>query len=494
MNALATIWSARSLKGGLLLWLVPGLLLVMGGSLLWSTHFLRTQVDKAHDRALIGALRAISYNTSTASGGLAVEQPYLLLEFFELTVNGTVYFRVATEDGIAEIGNPGLPMPQQALVPDVPQLYNAQYMDEPVRVATVLRKANPPIAGHQQRHIIVQVAEALYVRERFEAAMLNRSVERDVFLIAISILLLIAGVVMTLRPLLRLRKQLEARTPDNLASIDVNGLPEEVKPLVQSINQLMARHADMARSHRQFLDDASHQLRTPLAVLRTQISYALREQDPVEIHTVLLAMQDGLTRAERLTQQMLTLARTDGTNASRTASANVSDQEMLVPVDLLELTHNVITTLWPLARARNIDLGIDTSLLPNDSQLPSIQGIDWLLLEALGNLVDNAIRYSPPHGQVTLVVYQHENGYGIMVEDNGCGMDTDDLASVGQRFLRGSAGKNQPGAGLGIAIVKTIAELHSASLHFQNRVETCTENIIGLQVRLQFFKKHFQKS
>ena len=86
-------WRPHSLKGSLLLWLVPGLMLIMGASVLWSLQYLRTQVDIAHDRALIGALRAIDYNTSTASGGLAVEQPYLLLEFFELTVEGTVYFR-----------------------------------------------------------------------------------------------------------------------------------------------------------------------------------------------------------------------------------------------------------------------------------------------------------------------------------------------------------------------------------------------------------------
>lgn len=126
----------HSLKGALLMWLVPGLLVLMGGSLLWFTYSLRSQVDAAYDRALAGALRAINHNISTASGGLGVEQPYLLLEFFELTVNGRVYFRVATEDGLAEIGNPGLPLPGSAFELDVPQFYDAMYLNEPIRVAS----------------------------------------------------------------------------------------------------------------------------------------------------------------------------------------------------------------------------------------------------------------------------------------------------------------------------------------------------------------------
>lgn len=452
----------RSLKGALLLWLVPGLLLIMGGSLLWSTHFLRTQVDAAHDRALVGALRAIDYNISTRSGGLSVEQPYLLLEFFELTVDGSVYFRVATEDGLAEVGSPGLPMPAQPLVPRVPQFYNATYLDEPVRVATLLRPADPPIAGHVGSNIIVQVAEGLQERERFEASMLSRSIERDVLLVGISVLLLVMGVVMTLRPLLRLREQLDQRAPDDLAPIDAAGLPSEVRPLVQSINQLMARYADMARTQRQFLDDASHQLRTPLAVLRTQMGYALREQDPAEMRAALQAMQDGLTRAERLTQQMLALAR------ARDASLGGDGGLALAPVDLRELAEQVIKTLWPLARARRIDLGLEFGAL-DPAHGTRVRGAEWLLREALSNLVDNAIRYTPAGGQVTVEVRQEGGCLALMVEDSGGGMSEDDLARAGSRFRRGAAGKRQPGAGLGLAIVQTIADLHGARLRLENR-------------------------
>ncbi|WP_233597889.1 sensor histidine kinase [Comamonas sp. BIGb0124] len=453
-------------------------MLIMGASVLWSLQYLRTQVDIAHDRALIGALRAIDYNTSTASGGLAVEQPYLLLEFFELTVEGTVYFRVATEDGLAEVGSPALPMPPDSLEPGVPQIYNALYFDEPVRVATLLREARPPIAGREGSHIIVQVAEGLEEREQFEAAMISRSVERDVLLVVISVLLLVAGVVITLRPLLRLREELDGRAPDDLAPVEATGLPSEVRPLVDSVNRLMARYAEMARTQRQFLDDASHQLRTPLAVLRTQMSYALREQDPVEMRAALDAMQNGLTRAERLTNQMLSLAKARDLSLAEGGLPTAS-------VDLCALAEQVVRSMWPIARARRIDLGLDFATVSPEGGA-RVQAVEWLLQEALSNLVDNALRYTPPGGRVTVQVSDDGCNCRLTVEDSGGGMSADDLARAGTRFRRGAAGKHQPGAGLGLAIVQTIATLHGARLTLHNRPADAQGGAGGLNAVMVF--------
>ncbi|QNP50273.1 sensor histidine kinase [Diaphorobacter aerolatus] len=466
-------WRPRSLKAALLWWLVPALLLVMGGSLLWSTHFMRSQVDVAHDRAMAGALRAVNYNTSTESGGLSVEQPYLLLEFFELTVNGAVYFRVALDDGLAEIGNPDLPLPREPLRLNEPRFYNALYMDEPVRVAAVMREASPPIASNPDSRIIVQVAESLRMRSELESDMVQRAIERDALVVAMSVLLLVAGVVMTLKPLVRLRARLDARAPDDLSPVEVQGLPSEVKPLVRSINHVMERHAQMARAQRQFLDDASHQLRTPIAVLRTQVSYALRERDPEEMRSALHAMQESLTRAERLTQQMLALAR------AREAGQGAE----MTPVELAALAQAVVASLWPLARARNIDLGVELCSR-GDASKARVQGLEWLLREALSNLLDNAIRYTPRGGQVTLALRSEDSALSVLVEDSGGGMSDDDIARAGSRFRRGAAGRRQPGAGLGLAIVQTIAATHGATLSLRNR---CVDGkVMGLQAGLRF--------
>lgn len=439
-----------SLKSALLWWLVPGLLLILGGTLWFSNQLLRDQVDAAYDRSLAGALRAIDHNISTRSGGLAVEQPFLLLEFFELTANARVYFRVATEDGLAEIGSPFLPLPEQPLVSGEPQYYVARHEETPVRVAALARLMDPPLPSAPGGRVIVQVAEGLDKRQVFLGQVLRRSIGRDVVGVAMSVLLLVAGVVMTLRPLTRLREELEERPSDDLSPIDGRDLPIEVQPLVEAVNRHMTRYAEMARLQRQFLDDASHQLRTPLTLLRTQVDFALREPDPEEARQALQAMHEGLDRAVRMTNQMLSLARARDASLGDAGPAPE-------PVDLCELAQGVSRALLPAARVRRLDFGVEVP-----DQPVVITGIEWLLREALMNLTDNAIRYTPAGGRVT-VSTRVEGGQAILqVEDSGPGMSAHDIEHAGLRFRRGSAGRQQAGAGLGLAIVHAIAQLHHA--------------------------------
>ncbi|WP_457956880.1 sensor histidine kinase [Achromobacter xylosoxidans] len=429
----------------------------MMGALWLSNHQLRNQVDIAYDRSLAGALRAIDHNISTASGGLAMEQPYLMLEFFELTANGSVFYRVATEDGLAEIGHPGLPMPAQPLVSGEPQFFYATYQGAPVRVAALARAMDPPLYANKGGRVIVQVAEGLESRQAFLHQVLVRSVERDLAVILISVLVIVVGVFMALRPLERLRQEVERRSADDLSPVSASEMPGEVLPLVAAVNLHMARYAAQARVQSQFLDDASHQLRTPLSVLRTQTAYALRETCPQEVRTALLAMQEGLDRAVRTTNQMLALARAKDASLAEGGLA-------AEPVDLAALAHGVIRTLLPTARARQIDIGLDAG----DDPLV-VQGVDWLLREAASNLVDNAIRYTAPGGVVTVVVRRQAGQASLAVEDSGPGMSAEDIARAGVRFRRGAAGKNKPGAGLGLAIVDTIAGLLGARLVLENR-------------------------
>lgn len=459
----------RTLKTQLLWWLIPTLVLVMMGALWLSNHQLRNQVDIAYDRSLAGALRAIDHNISTASGGLAMEQPYLMLEFFELTANGSVFYRVATEDGLAEIGHPGLPMPAQPLVSGEPQFFYATYQGAPVRVAALARAMDPPLYANKGGRVIVQVAEGLESRQAFLHQVLVRSVERDLAVILISVLVIVLGVFMALRPLERLRQEVERRSADDLSPVSASEMPGEVLPLVAAVNLHMARYAAQARVQSQFLDDASHQLRTPLSVLRTQTAYALRETCPQEVRTALLAMQEGLDRAVRTTNQMLALARAKDASLAEGGLA-------AEPVDLAALAHGVIRTLLPAARARQIDIGLDAG----DDPLV-VQGVDWLLREAASNLVDNAIRYTAPGGVVTVVVRRQAGQASLAVEDSGPGMSAEDIARAGVRFRRGAAGKNKPGAGLGLAIVDTIAGLLGARLVLENRTP-----LAGLRAVLVF--------
>jgi two-component system sensor histidine kinase TctE len=459
----------RTLKTQLLWWLIPTLVFVMMGALWLSNHQLRNQVDIAYDRSLSGALRAIDHNISTASGGLAMEQPYLMLEFFELTANGNVFYRVATEDGLAEIGHPDLPMPDQALKSGEPRFFYATYQGMPVRVAALARPMDPPLYANKGGRVIVQVAEGLEGRQAFLHQVLLRSVERDLAVILISVLVIILGVFMALRPLVRLRQEVEGRSGDDLSPVSDAEMPGEVLPLVAAVNLHMARFAAQARVQSQFLDDASHQLRTPLSVLRTQTAYALRETDPQEVRTALLAMQEGLDRAVRTTNQMLALA--------RAKDASLAESGFTVEsVDLVELADSVIRTLLPAARARQLDIGLEAAQRP----LP-VNGTEWLLRESVTNLVDNAIRYASPAGEVTVTVQARQGEARLVVEDDGPGMSAEDIARACVRFRRGAAGKNTSGAGLGLAIVGTIAEILAARLVLENRAPSA-----GLRAALVF--------
>lgn len=448
---------ARTLKTQLLWWLIPTLVFVMMGALWLSNHQLRNQVDNAYDRSLAGALRAIDHNISTASGGLAMEQPYLMLEFFELTANGSVFYRVATEDGLAEIGHPGLPLPEQPLLSGEPRFFYATYQGQPVRVAALARPMNPPLYANQGGRVIVQVAEGLESRQAFLHKVLVRSVERDLAVILISVLVIILGVFMALRPLERLRQEVKGRSADDLSPVSASDMPGEVLPLVAAVNLHMARFAALGRVQAQFLDDASHQLRTPLSVLRTQTAYALRETDPQEVRTALLAMQEGLDRAVRTTNQMLALA--------RAKDASLAEGGLAESVDLVDLADGVIRTQLPNARARQLDIGLEAERRP-----VLVSGAEWLLREAVSNMVDNAIRYASAGGVVTVRIEADAGQARLFVEDDGPGMSDEDIARACVRFRRGAAGKNTSGAGLGLAIVGTIAEILGARLVLENRI------------------------
>ncbi|MEK7436266.1 MAG: sensor histidine kinase N-terminal domain-containing protein [Pseudomonadota bacterium] len=434
-------WHALSLRRTLLLVLFPGLMLVLGAEL-WSTW--RTAVDAAnaaYDRSLLGAIKAMDANISTASGGLGVELPYQMLEFFELTASGRVFYRVATEDGLVEVGNADLPQPRQPLLTGQPQFSDASYFDEPVRVGSYARTLDRPLAGHPApQRIVIQVAETLQSRQAFTRALLWQSLARDLVLVIAATGLLVLAVGWALRPLARLRAEVQARPAQDLRPISPLGIPADVRPLVEAINHHVERNRQQTEARRRFVDDASHQLRTPLATLATQVGFARRETDPALQRQALEAIKSQLDEAVRQTNQMLVLARTD--------SAEVVPE----PVDLDALVQAVTREWWSEARAGGIDLGLESVC-----GAVRVLAQPTLLKEALSNLLHNAIRYTPRGGRVTVQVRAAGPQAWIAVVDDGPGIKPEELARAGERFFRGS-NVRQPGTGLGLSIVKSIVE------------------------------------
>jgi len=261
-----------------------------------------------------------------------------------------------------------------------------------------------------------------------------------------------------LRPLRRLQADLQARQPDSLQPLQLPGAPSELAPAVQALNALFVRIAALLAGERRFTADAAHELRTPIAAIRAQAQVALGAQNPAEREHALRATLQGCDRAAHLVDQLLTLARLEGGAAMQRE-----------PVDLAQLAREQLAELAPQALARQQQLSLDAQPQP-------LPGDAALLRVLLRNLVDNALRHSPPGARIEVQV----GGDALLtVEDSGPGLDAATAAGLGQRFVRGAEALGS-GSGLGWSIAQRIAAGHGLSL----RAEP-SARLGGLAVRLQ---------
>ena len=296
---------------------------------------------------------------------------------------------------------------------------------------------------------IVQVAQPARVR-RMSADIALRNLAPFLLLLPGMALVIWFGVGAGLRPLHRLAADLQQRRPGALEPVVTQRLPVEITPLVQALNDLLARLAHTLDAQRQFIADAAHELRTPLTAVRLQAEMAQRAMDTAERAGTLEQLRAGLLRASHLVEQLLAMARLD-------AAPTTGPVE---PVDLLELAKRVVAEFAPIADDRHLDLG----LLP--SAAVTVTGNPGELRTLLGNLVDNALRYTPAGGQVDVQVQRAGEEAVLTVSDTGPGIPEAERARVFDRFYR-SADATAPGSGLGLAIVQRIADRHRASVRLE---------------------------
>ncbi len=294
---------------------------------------------------------------------------------------------------------------------------------------------------------IVQVAQPLQVRRRMSADIALRNLAPFLLLLPVMGLVVWFGVGAGLRPLSRLAADLQQRRPEALEPVAAERLPAELTPLASALNGLLARLTQTLDAQRQFIADAAHELRTPLTAVRLQAEIAQRATADEARAETLDTLRAGLTRASHLVEQLLAMARLDAAPAAGRI-------ELL---DLLDVARQGVAQYAAIAD----DYGLDLGLLPSDAVM--VAGEPGELHALLGNLIDNALRYTPTGGRVDVQVRRVGREAVLSVTDTGPGIPVKERERVFDRFYRGPH-TAAPGSGLGLAIVKRIASRHQARI------------------------------
>ncbi|MGE5089574.1 MAG: ATP-binding protein [Candidatus Levyibacteriota bacterium] len=293
----------------------------------------------------------------------------------------------------------------------------------------------------------LQIAQPQDERDRLATQTALRTLLPFAALMPVFGVMMWLGVGHGLRPLEAMSRAVGKRRPDALAPIAETGLPEELRPLGESLNGLLARLSDALSAQRRFTADAAHELRTPLAALKLQLDLARRNGATQGAAASLDDLDAAVDRASHLVEQLMTLARVE-------PEALAMQQTRC---DLVAIARDAIVARAALAAQKGIDLGLA------HAEPASVDGDEASLAILLSNLLDNALRYTPSGGRIDVTVRNDAGAPVLTVADNGPGIPAADRERVFDRFYRG-AGSEEPGSGLGLSIVKRIADAHGASV------------------------------
>ncbi|TXT40984.1 MAG: periplasmic sensor signal transduction histidine kinase [Comamonadaceae bacterium] len=431
-----------SLKRQLLLWLLlPQLVLfLVGGALAYRIAL--NYAEKAIDQSLTQSVRSLARQVKPIGSGLLVDFPKAAQDIIEQDPKDRVSYMVSSPPGRFLLGNSKLPDPSVA--PDTPPnetlLYNTEVDHKPMRVALLEVDYGEDKSPQRLR---VQVAKSLAVQERLTTELIADMLAPLLLLGVVLSMLVYGGISRGLQPLTRLQAQLGDRRKQalsDLSPIELTQAPQEVHALANALNKLLATVRRSLGQEKRFLNDAAHQLRTPLAGLISQTELALCESDPVALHERLTKVLSGAKRSAHLVHQLLSLARNEV-------------EVKLLPLDVATLAREVAREWTPRALKAGVDLGFE------GADHLHVVGEPMLLREAMNNLIDNALTYAGQGCEVTLSVQTQNSQVMLEVADNGPGLAEEDLPHVFERFWRASTLPG--GCGLGLAIVAEIAQRHA---------------------------------
>ena len=457
-----------SLRGQLLRWLLIPLAVLVAITAVSVYRNALDAADLAYDRSLLASTRALAERVSIVNGRVVADVPYVALDSFETDTLGRLYYKVTGINGEFVSGYDDLPpVPAKAkrsdIYPALVRFYHASYRGTPVRIAALLQ----PVYDDSMRGIaLIQVGESLDARYDLSRKILLDTLWRQAALVLAVAFLSWFAVRFVLRPLMRLTEEVASRAPTDLAGFDAALVHREVRPLVHAMNGYMDRLHALIGGQRRFIADASHQLRTPLTVLKTQAELALRASDPAAMREIVEGIARTTDATVHLANRLLTMAR---------AEHGVAEGQ-LVSVSLSDTARQVGMALAMAAVGKDIDLSLEAE------QDVLVTGNALLLHELLANLLDNAIRYTPAGGRVALRVLAAGDGAVLEVEDSGIGIAAGERERVFAPFYRapGAQQVNGTGAGLGLTIVRDIAALHGARILLDDNEHG------GLTVRVYF--------
>jgi two-component system, OmpR family, sensor histidine kinase TctE len=444
---------AMSLRG----YLLAGILLPVGVVIAVNALSLYSKtleaVNTAYDRTLLASAKSIGEELDVQGfdehAQLRARVPYSALEAFEADLQTRMYYRVSDLDGRVVSGFADLP-PWHGRIPDQPpyaalvDFYDTAFRGQQVRVAVLLQ----PVASETGRALaVIQVAETLELRRRLTRRILFDFLWQQAALVGLIGLVVVVVVQRATRPVRRLSSELQARAEGDLTPLPAGDAPRELVPLLEATNEVMTRLATVVDNQKRFVRDSSHQLRTPLAVLKAQVQSALHgDVDPRQALQEISATVD---RATVLANQMLSLAKVEQLRQEAPAQVN----------DLSEAVRSVALELAPLIADEDIDFDIATQPAP-------VHAHEWMLRELARNLLHNAVRHTPAGGTLSVRVVTDAQAAALVVSDSGPGIDAGLQARL---FLPFSPGDPRTGSGLGLAICQEIVRALGGTIELQNR-------------------------
>lgn len=421
--------------------------------------------NRPFDRALEETARHLARQVAVAQAQVVVDLPPTIAEFLKADNADDIYFQVLGARGEFVSGDQALPVPDDEAphLPGTVQFRNDEVNSAPVRVAYMWVEVAGAAEG---QHALVQVAETLHKRSQLAADIMKGVIVPHFVILPLAVLLVWLALARGIAPLAQLQQRIRSRRSDDLSPIDEYDAPEEVAPLVRSINELLGRLDQSIQTQKHFLADAAHQLKTPLAGLRMQAELAEQEidagqRDPRELKRSLRQIAHSSQRAAHVVNQLLALARAE----------NQGQAPRRHEIYLGQLAVDVVRDFVPRAMEKRIDLGYEGpeqgGLGPQGQAL--LRGNPLLARELIRNLVDNALLYTPAGGTVTVRVMHDPFGQVVVlqVEDSGPGIPPAERELVFQPFYR-ALGTDVDGSGLGLAIVAEIAQQHGATVQIED--------------------------